>query len=61
MINSLSYVVLIDDDVFGLVSHLFNKSLMSAWPITVAAPYCHENPPPSVGHFNHPNFLFFCC
>jgi hypothetical protein len=58
MIISSSYVVLIDDEVFRLVSRVFNKSLVTVQPDSVPAPYNSENPP-SVGIFVFIGLLFF--
>jgi hypothetical protein len=38
LISFLSYVVLTDDEVFGLASCMFDKSLVSTRPATVPEP-----------------------
>jgi hypothetical protein len=46
LICFLSYVVFADDEVFRLVSRMFDKSLVPALPATVPEPYYSEDPPP---------------
>jgi hypothetical protein len=59
LITSLSYVVLTADEVFRLVSYMFDKSTMTNRPSSVPTPYCSENTPPEVGIFILFNNTFF--
>jgi hypothetical protein len=58
LISFLSYVVLTDDEVFRLVSCMFDKSLVSMRPVIVPEPYCSGNPPPAVGDIIFSDLLF---
>jgi hypothetical protein len=58
LISFLSYVVLTDDEVFRLVSCMFDKSLVSTRPVIVPEPYCSGNPPPTVGDIIFSDLLF---
>jgi hypothetical protein len=60
LISSLYYVVLTTDEVFGLESCMFDKSLISTRPATIPEPYYSENPPPSVGDFIFSDLPFIC-
>jgi hypothetical protein len=48
LITSLSYEVSTADEVFRLISYMFDKSPVTNRPSSVHAPYCSENPPPAV-------------
>jgi hypothetical protein len=60
LITSLSCVVLTNDEVFQLVSYMFDKSLVTNRPSSVPAPFCSENPPLAVGIFIFFDNTFFC-
>jgi hypothetical protein len=60
MIISSSYVVLNDGEVLQLMLCLFDKSLVTARPDSMPAPYCSENHPPSVRIFVFFDIIFFC-
>jgi hypothetical protein len=60
MIISSFYVALSADDVFRLVSYMFDKSPSSEQPNSVHAPFYSENPPHEVGIFVFLDHIFFC-
>jgi hypothetical protein len=51
LITSLSYAALTFEEVFHLVSYMFDKSPVTNRPSSVPDPYYSENPPPVVGIF----------
>jgi hypothetical protein len=59
MIISLFYVVLSVDDVFRLMSYMFDKSPPSEQPNSMSAPFYSESPPSEVGIFLFLDHIFF--
>jgi hypothetical protein len=59
MIISLSYVVLTGDEVFQLLSHMFDNSSVIVRPDSMPAPFCSENPPHVVRVFIFFDNIFF--
>jgi hypothetical protein len=60
LISSSSYVILTDDEVFRLVSRIFDESLVTRRPASMLALYCCENPPPSIRVFIFFDISFIC-
>jgi hypothetical protein len=59
MIFSLFDVVVCADEVFQLVSYMFDKSPPSECPNSMHAPFYSENPPHEVGIFTLFDLVFF--
>jgi hypothetical protein len=60
LITSLSYAVLTADEVFHLMSYMFDKSPVTNRSSSVSDPYSSKNPPPVVGIFIFFDNTFIC-
>jgi hypothetical protein len=59
MIILLFCVPLTTEEVFWIISYMFDKSLLTKRPNSMPAPFCSEIPPPEVGIFIFLDLIFF--